>query len=472
MRARKGIAEASPLVDAADKFDDVYQRIEALANHAHDLIKYAGDEKLVGDWWNGMQSALQKMQSVSGEIRQPALPGMEHQEESINDTTDHAPVQEENDMKDDMQETISMLTKLAGLGEAGGHKPDADKDGIPDWADKNPHKAGGDEDRIEEAACPTCHQDPCECESVEEAAKNPYAVGMAQAMKSTGDEPPLKKSTINKAHEIAKAVKKEEVEESVDLEECGAAMIPGTMVPELTTTDIDGVQPEEKEMFHLNVKTPNKTMTFVTDDPEEIIRVLRASGVAVEETQSTPASGEAYTPPERAPVPTPSEMNHVADEAANMNYKGPSQVQMNKIEDESYENSAEDNAEDAKGEKRTGMSHDEWENSEEDKAEDAEGEEDEKEVKEGIARLRKLSGYEIVGEGKWGNSVAGPSGDPKVAGNTEDFAAAGTGNAKSGRGDKGLSTFGDNPLGRNDRDLTEASMMKSFESWLAEQQGK
>lgn len=35
---------------------------------------------------------------------------------------------------------------------------------------------------------------------------NPYAVGMAQAMKSTGDKPPLKKSTIKKAHEIAKAI--------------------------------------------------------------------------------------------------------------------------------------------------------------------------------------------------------------------------------------------------------------------------
>ena len=43
-------------------------------------------------------------------------------------------------------------------------------------------------------------------------ADNPYAVGMAQAMKSTGDNPPLKKSTINKAHKIAKAVAKESVE--------------------------------------------------------------------------------------------------------------------------------------------------------------------------------------------------------------------------------------------------------------------
>ena len=36
-----------------------------------------------------------------------------------------------------------------------------------------------------------------------------YAIGMAQAMKSTGDKPPLKKSTIKKAHKIADAVKNE-----------------------------------------------------------------------------------------------------------------------------------------------------------------------------------------------------------------------------------------------------------------------
>ena len=39
-------------------------------------------------------------------------------------------------------------------------------------------------------------------------AQSPYAVGMAQAMKSTGDNPPLKKSTIKKAHDIAKSVEK------------------------------------------------------------------------------------------------------------------------------------------------------------------------------------------------------------------------------------------------------------------------
>jgi len=43
---------------------------------------------------------------------------------------------------------------------------------------------------------------------IREADKNPYAIGMASAMKSTGDKPPLKKSTINKAHAIARAIKK------------------------------------------------------------------------------------------------------------------------------------------------------------------------------------------------------------------------------------------------------------------------
>jgi len=48
--------------------------------------------------------------------------------------------------------------------------------------------------------------------AVAEKAKNPYAIGMAQAMKSTGDTPPLKKSTITKAHDIAKSIEKNEGE--------------------------------------------------------------------------------------------------------------------------------------------------------------------------------------------------------------------------------------------------------------------
>jgi len=46
-------------------------------------------------------------------------------------------------------------------------------------------------------------------QSVTEEPKNPYAIGMAAAMKATGDTPPLKKSTITKAHKIADKVKEE-----------------------------------------------------------------------------------------------------------------------------------------------------------------------------------------------------------------------------------------------------------------------
>jgi hypothetical protein len=52
--------------------------------------------------------------------------------------------------------------------------------------------------------------------AVAEKAQSPYAIGMAQAMKSTGDQPPLKKSTIKKAHDIAKSVEKNESETTVD----------------------------------------------------------------------------------------------------------------------------------------------------------------------------------------------------------------------------------------------------------------
>src|SRR5210317_2329636 len=46
-----------------------------------------------------------------------------------------------------------------------------------------------------------------------EQAKNPYAIGMAAAMKAKNDQPPLKKSTITKAHDIAKSIEKDKKEE-------------------------------------------------------------------------------------------------------------------------------------------------------------------------------------------------------------------------------------------------------------------
>ena len=81
-----------------------------------------------------------------------------------------------------------------------------------------PKVANGDnpmaaEDRITEEELANSLRD--QYESFKEAyqneakkAQSPYAVGMAQAMKSTGDKPPLEKSTIKKAHDIAKSIEK------------------------------------------------------------------------------------------------------------------------------------------------------------------------------------------------------------------------------------------------------------------------
>jgi len=72
-------------------------------------------------------------------------------------------------------------------------------------------KARGDHVTVDEDIYPDYNvEDVAESyKAFTEKAKNPYAIGMAQAMKSTGDEPPLKKSTIKKAHDIAKAVNEE-----------------------------------------------------------------------------------------------------------------------------------------------------------------------------------------------------------------------------------------------------------------------
>jgi len=50
---------------------------------------------------------------------------------------------------DPLEEELSKLAELAGIASETklNKKPDADKDGIPDWADKKPKVAGGDEDR-------------------------------------------------------------------------------------------------------------------------------------------------------------------------------------------------------------------------------------------------------------------------------------------------------------------------------------
>ena len=96
---------------------------------------------------------------------------------------------------------------------------DIDNDGDTDSTDKYLHKkrqAISKNIKEKKVECTKCEGKGCShCNNkgyhiVE--VKNAYAVGMAQAMKSKNDKPPLEKSTITKAHDIAKSImKKEEI---------------------------------------------------------------------------------------------------------------------------------------------------------------------------------------------------------------------------------------------------------------------
>jgi len=84
-----------------------------------------------------------------------------------------------------------------------------------------------------------------------EAAKNPYAIGMAAAMKSTGDEPPLAKSTIKKAHKIAKQIEKNEgVTESILREEGEMQAAEITMAAKSMVDKIQGMLEDLGEMIN------------------------------------------------------------------------------------------------------------------------------------------------------------------------------------------------------------------------------
>ena len=107
---------------------------------------------------------------------------------------------------------------------------DIDNDGDTDSTDKYLHKRrAAISKNIKEDDMAKFHQMQKDGKSAEQIAKalgldlnsvkklmdldevrNPYAVGMAQAMKAKDDQPPLEKSTITKAHDIAKSIMKKE----------------------------------------------------------------------------------------------------------------------------------------------------------------------------------------------------------------------------------------------------------------------
>jgi len=103
---------------------------------------------------------------------------------------------------DDIYQATNIKNSLSKSGEErhGRKKPN----------DKAVYEAAKCNMTEEGTACPVHEMADCtKSKPLREIAKNPYAIGMAAAMKKTGDKPPLKKSTITKAHDIAKAVKED-----------------------------------------------------------------------------------------------------------------------------------------------------------------------------------------------------------------------------------------------------------------------
>jgi hypothetical protein len=91
-----------------------------------------------------------------------------------------------------------------------------------------------------------------------EAVDNPYAVGMAAAMKAKDDKPPLKKSTITKAHDIAKSIKKDEKNEE--------AKYPHKMYSK-DGKEVEAKTPEDhKKYADMGYTHKNETHTFMTKD--------------------------------------------------------------------------------------------------------------------------------------------------------------------------------------------------------------
>ena len=93
-----------------------------------------------------------------------------------------------------------------------------------------------------------------------EAVDNPYAVGMAAAMKQTGDKPPLKKSTITKAHDIAKSIEKDQKEEVTE------AKYPHKMYSK-DGKEVEAKTPEDhKKYADMGYIHKNETHSFMTKD--------------------------------------------------------------------------------------------------------------------------------------------------------------------------------------------------------------
>lgn len=109
-----------------------------------------------------------------------------------------------------------------------------------------------------------------------EKVANPYAIGMAAAMKKTGDQPPLKKSTIVKGHEIAKSIMKNEAMDKVGKED--------------SDIDNDGDTDKSDKYLHARRKAIGKALR--KEDLDEAVEVSHDRYVRSHGKKASGGSGQ------------------------------------------------------------------------------------------------------------------------------------------------------------------------------------
>lgn len=176
---------------------------------------------------------------------------------------------EGGEVDDKLSEACGAKTKKEAIEITPSSKSEVDKKGMKDKEGGDEEEdEGGDDDKggeIEIKIKTDKKSDKKEVTKEAKAVGSAYAIGMSKAMDSTGDDPPLEKSTIKKAHKIAKAIMKkestvwnwDEILEASD-EEIDA------LIEELDGEDLESFVSEFNELSEMYKKAPPNETTVKT----------------------------------------------------------------------------------------------------------------------------------------------------------------------------------------------------------------
>lgn len=176
-----------------------------------------------------------------------------------------------------------LLYKLQAIGGMQGamneeKKPDADKDGVPDWADKK-HGEDDTEDKkekanedifnvlkglqaIQESKCPDCGKDPCDCDDHDHDEKKIDECGMDMSpLTSMADANGMPAGAINVQQPTSPEV-------NMDYDDATDSY-----------SGQENAPAEEKPQFTLTIRNGDSNLSMTTDTPDEIIHVMKLAGI-------------------------------------------------------------------------------------------------------------------------------------------------------------------------------------------------